>query len=216
VIDSAGHRVFRNRLAENIAEGQRGDRSALEPAEVFGTCGAAALYRREMLEDVRVLGEYFDEQFFAFWEDLDMDWRSRMRGWRCLYDPAAIAYHRRGGAGYRKSLPVEYHNYKNHYLLMIKNDTPLFLLKNLPGVLFTELLKTGALLFRCPRALPALGEVFRLLPLMRSKRRVIQSARVVPARDMEGWFQPFPYRKWIRRHLLDRGRMIADEELERR
>jgi GT2 family glycosyltransferase len=216
VIDSAGHVVFRNRLAENIAEGQRGTESALEPAEVFGTCGAAALYRREMLQDVQVMGEYFDEQFFAFWEDLDMDWRSRIRGWKCLYNPQAIAYHRRGGAGYRKSLLVEYHNYKNRYLLMIKNDSPLFLLKNLPGILVTEMLKAGALLFRCPRALLALIEVARLTPLMLSKRRVIQSARVLSARDLEAWLQPFPYRKWIRRHLFNRGRLIVDGEMERR
>ncbi len=216
VIDSAGHVVFRNRLAENLAEGERGDQSRLEPAEVFGTCGAAALYRREMLEDVRVLGEYFDERFFAFWEDLDIDWRSRIRGWKCLYNPGAIAYHRRGGAGYRKSLLVEYHNYKNRYLLMIKNDSPLYILKNLPGILATELLKAGALLIRCPRALLALVEVARLMPLMRSKRRVIQSTRVVSARDLEVWLQPFPYRKWIRRHLLNRGQMIVDGEMERR
>jgi GT2 family glycosyltransferase len=216
VIDSAGHVVFRNRLAENLAEGERGAESALEPEEVFGTCGAAALYRRKMLEDVRVLGEYFDEQFFAFWEDLDLDWRSRIRGWKCLYDPGAVAYHRRGGAGYRKSLLVEYHNYKNRYLLMIKNDTPSFLLKNLPGIMVTELLKAGALLVRCPRALLALVEVVRLAPLMRAKRSVIQSGRVIPASEMETWFQPFPYRKWIRRHLLNRGRMITDGEMERR
>jgi GT2 family glycosyltransferase len=216
VIDSAGHVVFRNRLAENMAEGERGTRAALQPAEVFGTCGAAAMYRRKMLDDVQVMGEYFDQQFFAFWEDLDMDWRSRLRGWKCLYNPGAIAYHRRGGAGYRKSLLVEYHNYKNRYLLMMKNDSPLFLVKNLPGILVTEMLKAGALLFRCPRALLALIEVAKLTPLMLSKRRIIQSNRVVPARDMEAWLQPFPYRKWIRRHLLNRGQLIVDGEMERR
>jgi GT2 family glycosyltransferase len=216
VIDSAGHIVFRNRLAENLCEGERGATCCLEPAEVFGTCGAAALYRREMLEDVRVRDEYFDEQFFAFWEDLDMDWRSRLRGWKCLYNPAAFAWHRRGGAGYRKSLAVEYHNYKNRYLLMLKNDSPRFLARNLPGILFTDLLKAGALLVRCPRALLALVEVARLLPLMLAKRRIIQSRRVVTARELESWLRPFPYGKWLRRHLLNRGEMIVEGDRDRR
>jgi GT2 family glycosyltransferase len=216
IIDSAGHIIFRNRLAENRGEGERGATYYLEPGEVFGTCGAAALYRREMLEDVKVNGEYFDEQFFAFWEDLDIDWRARIRGWRCLYNPIALAYHRRGGAGYRKSLLVEYHNYKNRHLMIIKNDSLPCYLKNLPGILVTEIFKGGALLVRCPRALLALVEVARLLPVMLAKRREIQSRRIVPARELERWFQPFHYRNWMKRHLLHRGEMVLEGERDRR
>jgi GT2 family glycosyltransferase len=212
IIDSAGHLVFRNRLAENRGEGFPGGASFLEPAEVFGTCGAAALYRREMLEDIEVDGEYFDEQFFAFWEDLDVDWRARIRGWKCLYNPRALAYHRRGGAGYRKSLLVEYHNLKNRCLLVIKNDAPRYFLRNLPGIAFTELFKAGALLVRCPRALGAYIEVVRLLPVMLKKRRFIQGRRVVPAGELETWFEPFHYKRWFRRHLLNRGEMVARGE----
>jgi hypothetical protein len=99
---------------------------------------------------------------------------------------------------------------------MIKNDSPRYLLKNLPGIAFTDLLKSGALLVRCPRALLALGEVARLLPIMLAKRRVIQSLRVVPAGEIERWLQPFPYRKWVRRHLLSRGEMIVEGDRDRR
>lgn len=214
-IDSAGHVVFRNRLAGNRGEGLRGSGHCTEKVEVFGTCGAAALYRREMLDDIQVRGEWFDEHFFAFWEDLDVDWRARIRGWRCVYEPAAVAWHRRGGAGYRKSLLVEYHNFKNRFLLSIKNDTPRCYLRNLPGILFTDSLKAAALLVRCPRALLALGEVLRLLPVMLAKRRAIQSERVVSAEELEQWFQPFRYRAWIRRHLLDRGAPVVETERPR-
>lgn len=216
IIDSAGHVIFSNRLAENRGEGERGVESCLEAGPVFGTCGAAGLYSRRMLEDVKVDGEYFDEDFFAFWEDVDLDWRARLRGWNCAYEPKAVAYHRRGGAGYRKSLLVEYHNYKNRYLMIIKNDSVRFLLRNLPGIVLTEVLKTGALLIRCPRALLSLGEVMRLMPGTLRKRRIIQRRRVVPAREMEVWFRPFDYPKWIRRHLLGRGEMIVEGERDRR
>ena len=216
VIDSVGHVIFANRLAENRGEGERGVDCYLEAGETFGTCGAAAMYSRRMLEDVAVAGEYFDEEFFAFWEDLDLDWRARLRGWRCVYEPGAVVYHRRGGAGYRKSLLVEYHNYKNRYLMIVKNDSVRQLLKNLPGIIITDVLKAGALFIRCPRALLSLGEVARLMPGMLRKRRIIQGRRVVPASEMEVWFKPFDYPRWIRRNLLGRSGMIREGERNRR
>jgi GT2 family glycosyltransferase len=215
IIDTVGHVIFNNRLAVSLGEGLRGSTSFLEPMEVWGTCGAAAIYSREMLEDVAVDGEYFDEDFFAFWEDLDLDWRARMRGWKCMLEPAAVGYHRRGGTGYRKSLLVETHNHKNRYLMMMKNDSARYVLRNLPGLLFTELLKGGALLVRCPRALLGLVQVAKLTPAMMRKRRVIQSRRLVPARDLDAWFEPFDYRNWIKRHLFNRGEMIVDAQRER-
>jgi len=216
VIDSAGHVIFNNRLATNRGEGERGPDCYNEPERVFGTTGAAAMYSRRMLEDIKVGDEYFDEDFFAFWEDLDVDWRAALRGWKCLYNPLAVGYHRRGGAGYRKTLLVEYHNYKNRYLMVIKNDSARYLLRNLPGLLLTEALKAGALLVRCPRALSSVAEVVRLLPSTVAKRRAIQSRRLVPARELECWFQPFDYGAWVRRHLIRRGEMVVDGERERR
>lgn len=211
-IDSAGHYIFKNRLAENRGEELPGGTACLERERVFGACGAAAVYSRSMLEDVSVRGEYFDEDFFAFWEDLDIDWRAALRGWKCIYNPEAVAYHRRGGGGYRKSLLVEYHNYKNRYLMMLKNDSARHLLRNLPGLLLTEILKGGALLLRCPGAVASLAEVIRLVPRMLGKRRAIQSRRLVPSREVEHWFRPFHYRVWIKRNLVERRGMIEESE----
>lgn len=210
LIDSVGHMAYRNRLTHNrgveeIDVGQYQDKE-----EVFGTSGAAAMYKREMLEDVKVVGEYFDEDFFAFLEDVDLDWRANLRGWRSLYVPEAVAHHRRGGAGYRKSLLVEYHNYKNRFLIMVKNDTGRGILRNLPGILLTDLLKSGALLVRCPRALGSWKEIIRLLPRMWEKRREIRSRHTVPPLEMERRFQPFPYRTWIKKHLFSRPEMIKE------
>lgn len=57
--------------------------------ECFGPSGAAALYRRVMLDEIGL----FDEDFFAYAEDADLNWRALRAGWRCLYVPAARAYH---------------------------------------------------------------------------------------------------------------------------
>ena len=59
------------------------------PQEVFGASGCVVLYRRAMLDAIGG----FDASFFAYYEDADVAWRARMAGWRCLYVPAAVAYH---------------------------------------------------------------------------------------------------------------------------
>jgi GT2 family glycosyltransferase len=61
--------------------------------EVFFASGCCAMFRKEMLEDIAVDGEYYDEDFFAYADDTDLGWRARIRGWRCIYAPLARAYH---------------------------------------------------------------------------------------------------------------------------
>ena len=68
---------------------------------VFGITAAAALYRRQTLEECRVGGEIFDEDFFAYYEDADLAWRAQLLGWRALYVPEAVDYHPRRGPGAR-------------------------------------------------------------------------------------------------------------------
>jgi GT2 family glycosyltransferase len=63
--------------------------SEAEPVEVFGASAGAALYRRAMLDEIGG----FDVSFFAYLEDVDLAWRARMHGWRCIYAPQAVVYH---------------------------------------------------------------------------------------------------------------------------
>ena len=63
--------------------------------EIFGPSGAAAMYRRNALDDVALNGQYFDEDFFAYREDADLAWRCRLFGWTSIYVPTAVAHHRR-------------------------------------------------------------------------------------------------------------------------
>ncbi len=60
---------------------------------VFGATAAAALYRREMIEDISISGEFFDPDFFVYREDADVAWRAQLMSWRCLYTPLARGYH---------------------------------------------------------------------------------------------------------------------------
>ena len=93
---------------------------------VFGASGAAALYRRPMLEEVSLGGEYFDEDFFTYREDADLAWRAQLLGWKALYVPHAVASHERKVLPERRrSLPDVFnmHSVKNRFLLRIKNQT---------------------------------------------------------------------------------------------
>jgi len=64
-----------------------------EEEEVFFASDCACLYRREMIEDIRLPDEIYDEDFFAYADETDMGWRARLAGWRCIYNPKAIVYH---------------------------------------------------------------------------------------------------------------------------
>lgn len=201
VIDSVGHVMYKNRLAFNLGESELDEGQFDDYQYIFGVSGAAPLYKRKMLEDIQIDGEFYDESFFAFWEDIDLDWRAKLRGWKSIYTPHALAYHFRGGIRFPRPKLIEWNNYRNRYFTMIKNDDWLNLLVNLPQVVFTDLLKSGALVFRCPSALLSWFDVIKMGPEMISKRRVIQKKRVVDRKETNKWFEKFNYRKWIKRHL---------------
>jgi GT2 family glycosyltransferase len=67
--------------------------------EVWAACAGAALYRRAALDAVRDCGQVFDEALFMYCEDVDLGWRLRLRGYRCIYAPEAVVYHRLSATG---------------------------------------------------------------------------------------------------------------------
>jgi GT2 family glycosyltransferase len=95
VINSTGISVDRVAIAWDRRGGEAEDGREVEPVEVFGACAGAALYRREMLQEIGL----FDEDFFAYLEDVDLAWRARRLGWRCLYVPTARVLHRHSATG---------------------------------------------------------------------------------------------------------------------
>ena len=86
---SAGQGLTRDGRAVEIGAGEPQVPLLLRPREVFGVCGAACLLRREMFAE---LGGY-DERYFAFYEDVDLNVRAQAAGWRFRYEPEAIVWH---------------------------------------------------------------------------------------------------------------------------
>jgi len=147
---------------------------------VSGITCACALYRRKCLEDIRLRDEYFDETYFAYYEDVDLAWRARIRGWRCLYEPEAIAYHRRRGKAI-KDTPLFSRAMANLYLTYLKNESGrgliflcLFKIPHEIGRLFFRIVFGGKASYS-PRVLESLQLGKRDLGEALRKRRIIQN-----------------------------------------
>lgn len=87
-LDSAGIEVDWAGVAWNRSWGEPAE-TAVAPADIFGPCAGAALYRRDMLKGIGL----FDDSFFIFYEDVDLAWRAQRAGWRCRFAPDALVYH---------------------------------------------------------------------------------------------------------------------------
>jgi GT2 family glycosyltransferase len=158
---------------------------------VFGASAAAALYRREMIDDVAVEGSFFDPAFFAYREDADVAWRAVLQGWRCLYVPAAASYHVRSVVpGNRRSIPavINMHSVKNRFLMRIKNVSPGLYRRYWLPMTLRDLLVIGGAVLAEPRSLPAFWHLARSLPQALRARRVIMSRRKVDDATLAEWF----------------------------
>ena len=158
-IDSTGLFLSPWRTAKERGYGLK-DKGQYEREEyIFGVNGAVAFCRRQMLEDIKEDGEYFDEGFRIFYEDLDLAWRAQRKGWQAYYVPKAIAYHIRGGTvrskrGLNRPYACRYINedlsfdlLKNRYLVLIKNESVLDFLLHLPFIFFYDLIVWTYILF---------------------------------------------------------------------
>ena len=87
----------------------------LEEEEVFSACGAAAAYRRTMIDEIGFL----DDDFYFSCEDVDMGWRAHLAGWRVIYVPSAVVYHKLKATG--GSVTGSYYDGRNFLYLIWKN-----------------------------------------------------------------------------------------------
>jgi len=100
---------------------QKNDRGTVRPAgEVFGGCGASLLLKRELIDDIGG----FDPKLFMYYEDLDLAWRARLRGWRFVYAPNALVEHVCGGSTDRASPFLMKQVERNRALVNIRNAPP--------------------------------------------------------------------------------------------
>ncbi len=165
---------------------------------VFGATAAAALYRREMIEDIAVDGEFFDSDFFVYREDADVAWRAQLMGWKCLYAPYAKGYHvRKALPGNRRALPAEInmHSVKNRFLLRVKNITPDLYRRNFFSITARDIVVVSCCLLWERTSLKAFPFLFRNWRSLLAKRRDIMSRQRVDDAYMASWFDFKPVSK---------------------
>jgi GT2 family glycosyltransferase len=178
-LDAAGMTVDRRRKNGLVGHG----RPALAydlPGEAFGADGAAALYRRETLLDCAIDGRVLDEDMARWASDADLAWRARLLGWSCAYEPEALAWHvRTYSPSTRDAMaPADRRlQFRNRYLMMLKNDTPAALARDGHRVAAYEALALGHALLRERSLLGGYRDALRLAPRALRARRKLQARR---------------------------------------
>lgn len=148
-----------------------------KPEEIFGASGGASLYRSAMLEEIGL----FDEDFFAYYEDVDISFRAQLAGWKVLYEPRAEAYHQTGTTSGKIKGFTTYQTFKNYPLLFWKNVPRQLLFKMLPRftLAYCSIFVSSALGGRGWPATKGLLRMLTLLPKKILERRKIQQSRKV-------------------------------------
>lgn len=177
LLDGAGDVYHMSGLVWRMGHGAALPTCAEGVHEVFSPCAGAALYRRSALRETGG----FDEDYFCYVEDVDLGFRLRLAGYRCLYVPESIAHHIGSGTtGGQHSEFAMYHGHRNLVWTFVKNMPgilfwlllPLHVVLNLLSIILFGLRGHGRVILRAKRD-ACLG-----LPKMWRKRQYIQRNRV--------------------------------------
>ncbi|MBI2057754.1 MAG: glycosyltransferase family 2 protein [Candidatus Yanofskybacteria bacterium] len=203
IIDTVGFRVERSRRITNIGHGEPDNGQFDEEREVFGVEGAAPIFRREALEDSRIMGEIADHDMFWYADDIDLVWRMRLFGWKQVYSPAIVMYHDRSTTknmskiwtgyfkriGERKKIPAlkKRLDWRNKRLARLKNDHWINILKDLPWILKREIQELGYIILFEPSVLLEMPKLIRLAPKMLKKRKEIMARAKTSPKEIRQW-----------------------------
>lgn len=193
VLDSTGLIMKKNRRAIDRGSGEVDRHQYDDQTNIFGVSGAAALYRREMINDVSVNGEFFDETFFAYKEDVDVAWRAQLFGWKAIFVPDAIATHKRGWQGDKKRSQISHrirkHSYINRYYTIMKNDSLSYFLLHLPIIFFYEVLSLGYAIVKEREILSAWKDFGINYSKIMEKRKLVKQNQKLPNSKIFRYFK---------------------------
>ena len=193
--------MLKNRRFVNRGQGEE-DRNQYKAGEIFGVDGAAPLYRRKTLEDVKINNEYFDEDFFCYKEDVDLAWRMRLYGWKAVYEPKALAYHLRGAgekaiknyvsvalARRKISKFAKFYSFKNQRLTQIKNELPGLFLRDIFAIVVKEIGAWFYVLFFEHYTWKAIRELIKQAPGAWRKRKIIMVNKKIGNKEMRKMYK---------------------------
>jgi GT2 family glycosyltransferase len=187
LLDSAGDGVTRAGGAFKRGHGGSATRH-LRRREVFGACGAAFLIRRDVFEEVRG----FDEDFFLSHEDVDLSYRVRLRGYRCVYMPEAVVRHAGSATLGRVSALSVFYGQRNLEWMYFKNTPGWALPATLPlhALYFVAALGYFTYAGRLGSFLSAKWAALQGMPRIWRKRREVQQTRRASTREIWSLLEP--------------------------
>jgi GT2 family glycosyltransferase len=209
LIDGAGDAYHATGLAWRLGHMRKLDETTLAESEVFAPCAAAALYRRI---DIEAAG-YFDDRWFCYLEDVDLAFRLRLRGGRCLFVPTSRVRHMGSLTTGRESDFTLYHSHRNLVWTWIRNMPGPLVWRNLPHLIAGTALAVGYYGTRgqLRTLLRAKRDGFAALPWLLRERRRTQAAAGVDWRQIRSVMQPASagYKTAASRARLAQGRSDA-------
>lgn len=152
---------------------------------VFSVCGAATIFRREALEQLKIEEEYYDEDFFIFWEDFDIGWRANLLGLKTIFFPDAVVYHYRSATlkksflsrfslAMARSSFIKYHLVKNRYLTLVKNFRFKTNFRSIPFMILKDMVWVTLLTISSPKIIIKLLKSGRYIRRALKKRSIIK------------------------------------------
>ncbi len=201
LIDSTALRPQKNGTCSDRGAGEMDVGQYDLETNVFGVSGALVLFRASALQDARFQDEFFDQDFFAYKEDVDLAWRLQHLGWNARFVPDAVAYHYRGMYGKErmglwerfknrrnKSLSLSYYSTRNQWLLLWKNLSFLSAILWFPRIFVSEMLRILYTFFFEMRNVRAFFDAIRLLPRIWKKRRQLMKHRKRKGKELRTLF----------------------------
>jgi GT2 family glycosyltransferase len=200
VVNNAGGIVLEDGYGADRAYQQVDDGRFDNATEVFTACGNGMAMRTELGRKL----DWFDDDFFLYYEDTDLSWRIRARGYAIRYEPTAVLRHVHAASSGEWSPLFVFHVDRNRLLMLTKNATARFALRHVlrypltTASIAVRAARIGWAERRRPAVRPTLlrlrviASYLRLLPKMLARRRANDRTRVVSKRDLERWLVPRP------------------------
>lgn len=176
-IDSAGDGFSTSLKGFKRGEGLQSNNYDKEEY-IFGACAGTAIYRRSMIDEIG----FFDDDFFLIHEDTDLNFRAQLGGWKVLYIPSAVVYHKVRSTIGNMSDTAVYYSLRNSELVRIKNIPSWIFLRCFPAFILGVILDFLYFSIKHRKAgiyLKAKIDAMRLLPKMLKKRKLIMSKKMV-------------------------------------
>jgi O-antigen biosynthesis protein len=198
IINSCGVKINRSLYSRDRGFMDFDDGQYRRVEEVFALSGSSFMADRKMLEDAG----YFDQVFFTYYEDIDLFWRARLKGWKHFFTPNALVRHHHCGSGQEWSYDFTYNVLRNRLLMIFKCGWPALVLRCLAAFTAAMAIHSVYHLARLLRGdrtkridigirFRIFFRLFYLLPAFLPRRASIRSSRKIKDRQIRQWFRDF-------------------------